>query len=152
MTSATHNIRQAALHDLNTVSVLFDAYRQFYGQPADLARARDFLAERLAHGESVILLACDAAGSGLGFVQMYPLFSSVRTLRTWLLNDLFVALQARRKGVAAALLRTAAQHAREHGVADLSLSTALDNAPAQALYESLGWQRDRQFCTYTLPL
>jgi ribosomal protein S18 acetylase RimI-like enzyme len=73
-------------------------------------------------------------------------------VRTYLLNDMFVAAPARRQGVAAALLREAAAHARALGAASLSLSTALDNVPAQALYESLGWQRDREFCEYTLTL
>ena len=45
-----------------------------------------------------------------------------------------------------------ADQARALGAASLSLSTALDNAPAQALYESLGWQRDSQFCEYGLTL
>ncbi len=145
-------VRQATVLDLDTLAPLFDGYRQFYGQPADLARAHDFLAERLRQHESLILLARDDHGEGLGFTQLYPLFSSVRTVRTWLLNDLFVAPSARRQGVAAALLGAAAEHARALGAAGLSLSTARDNAPAQALYESLGWQRDRQFCEYSLGL
>jgi len=145
-------IRQATILDLDTLAPLFDGYRQFYRQPADLARARDFLAERFRHHESLILLARDEHGAGLGFTQLYPLFSSVRTVRTWLLNDLFVAATARRQGVASALLKAAAEHAHALGAASLSLSTALDNAPAQALYESLGWQRDHQFCEYTLTL
>ncbi|MEO8998063.1 MAG: GNAT family N-acetyltransferase [Rhodanobacter sp.] len=145
-------IRQATILDLDTLAPLFDGYRQFYGQPADLARAHDFLAERVHHRESLILLAQDEHGEGLGFTQLYPLFSSVRTVRTWLLNDLFVVSSSRRRGVAAALLGAAMEHARALGAASLSLSTALDNAPAQALYESLGWQRDRQFCEYSLTL
>lgn len=88
----------------------------------------------------------------MGFTQLYPLFSSVRTVRTWLLNDLFVVSSARRQGVGAGLLGAAAEQARALGAASLSLSTALDNAPAQALYESMGWQRDRQFCEYSLTL
>lgn len=146
------HIRQATVLDLNTLAPLFDGYRQFYGQPADLARAHDFLAQRIHLHESVILLACGDHGEGLGFTQLYPLFSSVRTVRTWLLNDLFVVASARRQGVAAGLLGAAAEHARALGAASLSLSTALDNAPAQALYESLGWQRDRQFCEYSITL
>ena len=145
-------IRQATILDLDTLAPLFDGYRQFYGRPADQARAHDFLAERFRHHESLILLARDEDGEGLGFTQLYPLFSSVRTVRTWLLNDLFVVPAARRQGVAAGLLTAAAEHARALGAASLSLSTALDNAPAQALYESLGWQRDRQFCEYGLTL
>jgi ribosomal protein S18 acetylase RimI-like enzyme len=148
----TLQIRQATIHDLDALVPLFDAYRQFYGQSSDPARARAFLAERFAHHESLILLARDATGAASGFVQLYPLFSSVRTVRTYLLNDLFVAAAARRQGVAAGLLRAAADQARALGAAGLSLSTALDNAPAQALYESLGWQRDRQFCEYSLVL
>lgn len=145
-------IRQATLLDLDKLAPLFDGYRQFYGQPADLARARDFLAERLRHHESLVLLALDEHGAGLGFTQLYPLFSSVRTVRTWLLNDLFVAATARRQGVGAALLKAAAEQAHALGAASLSLSTALDNVPAQTLYESLGWQRDHQFCEYSLTL
>ncbi|HEY1588360.1 MAG TPA: GNAT family N-acetyltransferase, partial [Rhodanobacter sp.] len=129
-----------------------NAYRQFYGQASDVARARAFLAERMAKQESQILLALDDSGAALGFTQLYPLFSSVRAVRTFLLNDLFVATGARRQGVAKALLTAAADHARGLGAASLSLSTALDNAPAQALYESLGWQRDRGFCEYALVL
>jgi ribosomal protein S18 acetylase RimI-like enzyme len=76
----------------------------------------------------------------------------VRAARVYLLNDLFVAAPARRAGVARALLTAAAAHAQALGAVGLSLSTARDNAPAQALYESLGWVRDGQFCEYSLAL
>jgi ribosomal protein S18 acetylase RimI-like enzyme len=142
----------ATIHDLDALAPLFDGYRKFYGQPTDLARTRGFLAERFRHHQSLILLARDAQNDALGFTQLYPLFSSVRLVRTYLLNDLFVSPDARRQGVAAALLIAAAEHARTLGAASLSLSTALDNMPAQALYESLGWQRDKQFCEYSLML
>lgn len=145
-------ICQATIHHLDALAPLFDGYRQFYGQPGDLPRARDFLAERFRHHESLILLARNEQREGVGFAQLYPLFSSVRTARTYLLNDVFVLLGARRQGVAAALLTAAADHARALGAASLSLSTARDNASAQALYASLGWQRDQQFCEYSLAL
>lgn len=147
----TLSVRIADTRDLDRLAPLFDAYRQFYRQPADLARARDFLAERLARQESLVLLA-ELDGEAIGFTQLYPLFSSVRTVRTWLLNDLFVAPSARRSGAGRALLQQAAAQARARGAASLSLSTALDNVPAQALYESLGWVRDTQFCEYGLTL
>ena len=38
-----------------------------------------------------------------GFVQLYPMFSSVRARRTWVLNDLFVEAQFRRGGIAGSL-------------------------------------------------
>lgn len=145
-------VRPATLHDLDALVPLFDGYRQFYGKPSDEHGAREFLIARLRLNESLILLARDTHGLAMGFTQLYPLFSSVRMVRTWLLNDLFVAAHARRQGVAKALLEAAATHAKKLGAASLSLSTAHDNLPAQALYESLGWQRDLQFREYALVL
>jgi ribosomal protein S18 acetylase RimI-like enzyme len=46
----------------------------------------------------------------------------------------------------------AADLAREQGAASLSLSTAVDNVPAQRLYESLGWKRETGFLEYTMIL
>ena len=77
-----------------------------------------------------------------GFVQLYPMFSSVRTARTWILNDLYVDAAARRQGVARSLLDAAAAFARADGAAGISLETTVDNAAARALYRSAGWGED----------
>ena len=145
-------VRQATIHDLDLVAPLFDSYRQFYDKPADPQLARRFLHERLQHQDSVVLLAVDEEGQGIGFTQLYPLFSSVRAARTYLLNDLFVIPKARRAGVAVALMREATDVARAMGAAAMSLSTAHGNTSAQRLYESLGWKRDEQFREYNLVL
>jgi ribosomal protein S18 acetylase RimI-like enzyme len=137
----TVSIARAGPADLDDLAVLFDAYRQFYGQPADLARAREWLRSRLRLGEAVALLT-RRDGPPAGFVQLYPMFSSVRTARTWNLNDLFVAPAARRHGVARALLEAAASFARSDGAAGIALETAQDNAAARALYRAAGWRED----------
>jgi len=144
--------RQASIADLDLLSPLFDAYRQFYGKPADLALARDFLLERFRHQQSVLFLALDDAGQALGFTQLYPSFSSVSAARTFILNDLYVAPSARRGGIAAQLLQAAADYGRALGAVRLSLSTAVDNETAQALYAAQGWVRDTKFQAYTLAL
>jgi GNAT superfamily N-acetyltransferase len=145
-------VRQATIHDLDIVVPLFDGYRQFYGKPADPELAHRFLHERLQQQDSVVLLAIDEEGRGIGFTQLYPLFSSVRAARTYLLNDLFVVPDARRAGVAVALMREAVDVARAMGAVGMSLSTAHINLPAQRLYESLGWKRDEHFREYNLSL
>ena len=135
------SIRRAGLDDLDQLAPLFDAYRRFYQQPGDLPRARVFLRERLERAESTVLIA-EHDGTMVGFTQLYPMFSSVRTMRIWILNDLYVAEQARRSSVARGLLDAAAQLARENGAARLMLETGRDNAPARALYQAAGWSED----------
>lgn len=146
------HIDRATLADLDQLAPLFDAYRQFYKQPADLPGARAFLAERLEHDESVIFLARSDDREPLGFTQLYPSFTSIGMKRIFVLNDLFVAPAGRCKGIGKLLLQAAADHARAQGAARLALSTAIDNHTAQSLYEANGWQRDTQFYAYTLPL
>ena len=139
MTDTT--ISRAGPADLDALAQLFDAYRQFYGQASDVPRARDWLRSRLRVGESVVLLA-RRGGAMLGFVQLYPMFSSVRTAKTWILNDLYVDPAARRGGIARNLLDAAAKFAREDGAAGISLETTQDNAAARALYRAAGWNED----------
>lgn len=145
-------IRKATATDADLVAPLFDAYRQFYRQPSDLPRARRFLHDRLSQRQSVVLVAQSAAGEALGFVQLYPCFSSIRVAPTFILNDLFVTPTARGSGVGRSLMAAAARLARAAGAVGLELATAKTNASAQRLYESLGWKRDEEFYQYALNL
>ncbi|WP_410497479.1 GNAT family N-acetyltransferase [Chitinibacter sp. S2-10] len=145
-------VRYATLDDLDLIAPLFAAYRVFYEQPHDLVVARAFIGERLSLRESVILLAQNGAGSALGFIQLYPVFSSIAAERIWLLSDLYVCDEARAQGVARALMNKATQHARDTGAAWLELSTAHTNTRAQALYDSLGYQLDTVYRYYSLTI
>ncbi len=132
-------VHRADANDLDALAGLFDAYRQFYRQSSDIVAVRAFLAERLSRDESIVLIA-KYDNAAVGFTQLYPLFSSVRMGRTFLLNDLYVAPQARRLGAARALLDAACGFARERGALGLELETGSDNLTAQALYRSAGWE------------
>jgi GNAT superfamily N-acetyltransferase len=147
MTAA--QVRRATVADIEAIAPLFDAYRQFYHQASDLDGARAYLTERLERDESVVFFAL-VDGVPAGFTQLYPIFSSTTMQRAWLLNDLFVAPTARRAGVGRALLKRAHAFGQETQAKELMLQTAVDNFPAQRLYESLGWQRDNDYYVYTL--
>ena len=148
---AIHAQRADASH-LDSVGNLFDAYRGFYEQPSNLQQSRDFIAERIALDESAIFLALDDNGDALGFVQLYPTFSSIDAHRIWLLSDLFTAPAARGRGVGTLLMNTARAFALSTGAKGLVLETAADNFGAQRLYESLGYVRDTGYYTYCLDL
>ena len=147
----TISTRQATIDDLDALVPLFDAYRQFYSQPADSDLARRFLRERLERSQSIIVIAEDG-GAALGFTQLYPSFSSTRAARIFILNDLFVAPAGRKRGVGAALLAAAADYGRGEGAASLALRTGRTNLTAQSLYEAQGWKRDDVFLSYDLSL
>ena len=144
---STLSVRQAVLCDLDRLAPLFDRYRQFQGRASDLPAARAFLRARFDHGESIVFLADDANGA-VGFAQLYPSFSSVSLTRVFLLNDLFVAASARRRGVASRLLDAVEAHARSLHATRLTLYVARDNTSAQALYAAHGWAEDDHFFVY----
>lgn len=149
MTSAPLVVRQATVADIDSLTPLFDGYRQFYRRPSERDRIRKFLIERFEHNQSVIFIAL-TDGIAIGFTQLYPSFSSAALERIYILNDLFVTGEARGQGAGAALLDAAADYARSVGALRLTLSTEWTNTPAQALYEKLGWKKENDFCTYQL--
>jgi ribosomal protein S18 acetylase RimI-like enzyme len=151
-------IRKAgrAERDADLVAPLFDDYRRFYGKAADPERARAFIRDRLGAGESVIFVA-ESTGDGpaeaLGFVQLFPSFTSVEARRLWVLNDLYVVSAARRHGVGRALMEAARQHAVLTGAKRLTLETMVENRAAWKLYESLGYvSQEESVRFYTLEL
>ncbi|MCA1292042.1 GNAT family N-acetyltransferase [Paenibacillus sp. alder61] len=151
--SAKLMIVQASLGDLQDVAELFNQYRVFYGQASDPAGAEAFLFQLMEHRESVILLARVENGrQPVGFVQLYPTYSSISMQRSWVLNDLFVPEKWRKQGIGRKLLDAAADMARLTKAKGLALETAPDNLSAQKLYESLGYVRDTEFFHYYLTL
>jgi GNAT superfamily N-acetyltransferase len=142
-------ITKASTEMVQVVVPLFDAYRQFYEQPADPLGELNFLAERLSKGESVMFLAWEG-GQCVGFAQLYPSCSSSSMRRIWILNDLFVLPSARGHGVGRALLEQCKRLATETGAKELTLETMKNNLTAQRLYEECGWKRDDVFCKYYL--
>ncbi len=141
-------IIKASKSNLDQIVPLFDGYRVFYKQPTDLERARTFLSERFEKEDSVIFMAISDDGEGMGFTQLYPSFSSVSTQGTYILNDLFVSAEHRKKGVGEALMERAKKFAKEKGAKGITLETDSNN-PAQNLYERLGWKKDIRVFHFT---
>ena len=142
-------IREATADDLPRLAPLFDAYRVFYGQTPNPYVAHVFLNERIRRHESKIFIALDTEShQTVGFTQLYPGFSSVRVARIWILEDLYVREDARRQGMASALMAHAETFAKASGAVGVALSTAHTNTPAQALYARRGYVRDSEFVTY----
>lgn len=148
-----YEIVPASIHHLEELVSLFDAYRVFYQQKSDPQAAARFLQQRIERRESQIFIAySQELNKILGFVQLYPSFSSVSLQRLWILNDLFVGPSFRRKGIAKALMARARELADQTASKGLVLETTVDNQPAQRLYETLGFVKTEDLYSYTLTL
>jgi ribosomal protein S18 acetylase RimI-like enzyme len=149
---STIQIRKMQASDLQRVAQLFDAYRQFYLEKADLPLAEQFIAARFEKRESDILVAELNGQQLVGFSQLYPTFCSVMAQPIYVLYDLFVAPEGRSLGAARMLLDGAVNLARANGKARLDLSTAKTNLRAQGIYEANGWEQDQEFLHYSFTL
>lgn len=140
-------IQQATKQDLTILTNLFDQYRQFYRQDSDKVAARQYLTERMERKESIVFLAKEGE-EGAGFTQLYPFFSSVSMRRMWVLNDLFVHPDHRKKGVATALINQVKVLVKETGAKGIMLETEANNHNAKKLYKSLGFILDENEIYY----
>ena len=146
------NIKKVSMNEVKEVAKVFNAYRVFYGQESDLELAEDFLKQRVQNNESVIFCIFDEDNNALAFTQLYPSFSSVSAKRSWILNDLFVAENHRKQGYAKVLMQKAKEMVQEDEGKGIFLQTAKSNVNAQALYESLEYERDEEYYSYYLSL
>ncbi|WP_434978567.1 GNAT family N-acetyltransferase [Daejeonia sp. YH14] len=132
-------VRKAHLNDLPQLAELFDHYRQFYHKTSDLEGARFFLYDRLQKKDSEIFVV--ELGTHLaGFTQLYPIFSSTRMKRYWLLNDLFVREDFRGHGYARKLIAAAKEHCKNTSACGILLETDKTNNIGNRLYPSCGFR------------
>jgi len=135
-------ISKAEERDLEGLSILFDNYRKFYRKTGDIAGARSFLKDRIENNESEIFIAKGDGQDIIGFVQLYPLFSSTRMKRLWLLNDLYVQPEYRGEGISVALINTCKDLCRRTDSCGMILETAKDNTIGNSLYIKTGFLPD----------
>jgi ribosomal protein S18 acetylase RimI-like enzyme len=145
-------IRRLTPADLDSLAPLFAAYLGFYGVKQPPAAQCAFLAARLAADDSAAFGVFDESGRMTGFALCHFAHNSLRLAPAWILHDLFVASDNRRRGAARELLEAAHTAAREAGACEVILSTAHDNTAAQNLYERTGYRLDDIFRTYVFDL
>jgi GNAT superfamily N-acetyltransferase len=140
--------------DLPELLPLVRAYCDFYQvTPSDqelLALSRTLLAD--PQREGLQLLARDDTGRAVGFATLYWTWQTLVAARVGVMNDLFVAAEARGMGVAEGLIAACLERCREHGATRLVWQTATDNHRAQAVYARVGATRDDRWLDYDLPV
>jgi ribosomal-protein-alanine N-acetyltransferase len=104
--------------------------------------SRELLERELGHAWSTVLLAVDdgpGAGEGaesiLGFVVFWLVHDELHVL------NIATAVEARRRGIGRALMVEASAAGRARGATLATLEVRRSNAPAIALYHSLGYRQ-----------
>lgn len=144
--------------EYNLVAGLFDQYRVFYKQPSNIELSIAFIKERLQNNQSVVFVALtkiDNKETPVGFTQLYLSFSSIQVIKIWILNDLYVVPEYRKKGVGTLLIREAIDMSKKDKASIVKLETAKNNYTAKSLYEKIGFKQDLSdsvFDTYTYSL
>ncbi len=137
-------ITRATPADVAAIAPLFDAYRAFFTGGNRLAESRRFIDERLARDETVIFLARDDHDA-VGFIQLYPLWSSWYCGRIWFLSDLYVKENARKRGIGRRLVERVIEQARETDAVSVMVELPRREPHLKEFYRRLGFGRDEIF-------
>jgi ribosomal protein S18 acetylase RimI-like enzyme len=146
-------IDHASDSDVPALLPLLRGYCDFYeASPSDdglLEMARALIAT--SDDDGALLVARDEGGAVIGFAIVCWKWSSLRASRIAVMEDLFVAPEARGQGAADELIRACADLARKLGAPVMTWLTAPDNYRAQAVYNRAG-ATSEAFLEYELEL
>ncbi|WP_127793505.1 GNAT family N-acetyltransferase [Agromyces sp. LHK192] len=139
----TYEIRPAADDDFFGWLPLFAAYCTFYEKELDDAKALivwNWLRDEANPLHAV--LAVDAEGAPIGLAHYRAVPDTLSGTTGCYLDDLYVAEEHRRDGVARALIEHVHDRSGELGGGSVSWITAEGNESARALYDSLARRTD----------
>jgi GNAT superfamily N-acetyltransferase len=142
----TPRVAPLAEGDLPAALPLIAGYQRFYGvEHPDDERNLAFFRRFVAPSDDGLLLGAWDEGRLAGFATLYWTFSSTHAAEVVLMNDLFVADDARGGGIGRALIEASVDVARRREARHLEWLTAIDNRAAQQLYERMGAERSAWF-------
>ncbi len=130
--------------------ILFEAYRTFYKKEINIKKSTQFLIDRIENKESYIFIAIEISSEiTVGFVQLYPMFSSTRLDKILILNDLFVDANFRGKGISKLLIDRSKLFAQDFNALELVLETQKSNIIGNQLYPKVGFELDTEHNYYS---
>jgi len=143
------SIRKVTTEDIGPLAELFDAYRVFYGKTSDLQAASVFLEDRISGVEAHVYADFNKEEKMTGFILLYPLYSSTRMKKLWLLNDLYVHPDFRGNGISKKLLDRAKTLCKQSKACALMLETDKTNTIGNTLYLAEDFHLDTEHHYYT---
>jgi ribosomal protein S18 acetylase RimI-like enzyme len=143
-------IKRITLSDIKNIAGLFHEYRKTSVSIEPGSAVNDsekWLTDRIRSNEAV-LFGAFKEDKIVGFATLYQGFSSISLKKYWILNDLYVLPELRRKGIAGLLMSETHKFAVSTGAKGIELETARFNRAAQTLYENLGYKEELLYKRY----
>jgi len=146
-------IAPVTARELDELLPLVRAYCDFYEVAPSDRDLRTLMLTLLDGGgrDGLQLLARDETGAPVAFATLLFTWSTTSAARAAVLNDLYVAPEARGHGLAEALIERCTNESARRGAAKLTWITRPDNERAQAVYDRTGARRD-PWVTYRVDL
>jgi GNAT superfamily N-acetyltransferase len=138
--------------DFDALLPLVRAYCDFYETAPideallDLSRALIADPER----EGIQLIARDERAHAVGFATVFWSWDTTEGSRIGIMNDLYVAPEARGSGLADRLIAECVERCAARGASRLEWQTGPENLRAQAVYDRVRGKRE-PWLVYTLP-
>ncbi len=125
---------------IELLGVLFSIEQDF---TPDTEKQQRGLATLLASPQGHVAIARDDVGRAIGMVTAQLVISTAEGAPSAWIEDVVIREEWRGKGLGRLLLDTALNWARAQGATRAQLLADLDNTPALAFYNRLGWQPTR---------
>ncbi|HEX2486907.1 MAG TPA: GNAT family N-acetyltransferase [Myxococcota bacterium] len=149
-TSATP-LRLAAAADVATVLAFMAPFNAEMGVPFDAAIGERLVSAFVADPSLGRLWLIERDGCSLGYVALTFGWSFEYRGRDGIVDELYVAPTARRRGLARAALEALLAEADALGLCAVHLEVERESGPAERLYRSIGFAgNDRQLLTRRL--
>jgi len=129
-------IRPIVRADYQSWLRLWQGYLEFYEAQLS-AEITELTFDRILKGEIHGVIAVDENGRELGFVHWLTHKSTWADKDVCYLEDLYVSNDARRQGLATALIEHVASWAKQQGIQKTYWLTKENNSQARALYDQL---------------
>lgn len=137
----TQQIVPASPASLDILTALYADYLDGYGKKPPQPEIRRYLQQRLEQDKALIYVGYNN-NRPVGFMVLTPKMTSIEMKPMFVLQNLYVAPQARQNGIGAALVKKAQLIARDTGAWGLELKTSPNNTLARKLYEQSGFRED----------
>lgn len=131
------DVRPAALEDADAIASLCNQLARDSGEDGTGMSGEKVVADLLAPGSGFYVVVAESGAAVVGYALSHIAYETAHGAKGHYLSDLFVAPDARNRGIASALIAAVAAHAKDEGGEFIWWVEQNDSLAAKALYAKM---------------